>query len=255
MDEKLSDKMDNYLKGRLSAAERQAFEAELSANEALRSEFETHKQLVQAVEMEGVQQLLNHLHEKHFAEQVSHQAGQKGRTVVFRPRRTWAGLAAAASVALLLALGWWWQQPASQQALYDQYYSPAIGLPTTLGISDDPQFVEGMISYKLGEYAAALENWRAIQGEKAANDTLQFYQGMAHLAIGEAATALEKLQPLAEPSTESAWQSQATWYAALAWLKQGEAEKARPLLQRLNESTNPFAEKSGQLLEELEGAL
>jgi tetratricopeptide (TPR) repeat protein len=245
MDEKLFETMENYVNGRMSAEEQQSFEREMSENPELREELALHRKLVSSIETESVRQMLEQIHTEHFAEETP--------VVTMRSRSRSFPLAIAASVALLILAGWWvysWQS-SQPEALYAAYFSPDEGLPTTLGYEEDAQFAEGMVSYKLGEYAEALDYWQPLLTADPANDTLNYYTALAFLANEQPELALSYLGRVVENET-SAFATDARWYLALAYLKQDMESEAQPLLQALAAGDSPYQQESREILDKLQ---
>ena len=246
MDEKLFETMENYINGRMTAEEQQSFEQEMSSNPELREELEMHRKLVSSIETESVRHMLEQIHEENFSQEET-------PLVSLRSRARYFPLAIAASVALLILAGWWvfsWQS-SQPEALYATYYSPDEGLPTTLGYMDDAQFAEGMISYKMGDYAEALDYWQPLLSADPANDTLNYYGGLAYLGSGQAEKAIAHLEKVTA-NEGSAYQTDARWYLALAYLKNERTTEAQALLQILTEEDSPYREASREILEKLE---
>lgn len=246
MDEKLFETMENYINGRMTAEEQQSFEREMSSNPELREEVEMHRKLVSSIETESVRQMLEQIHEENFSE-------NEAPVVPMRSRSRYFPLAIAASVALLILAGWWVfsLQSSQPEALYAAYFSPAEGLPTTLGYTDNAQFAEGMISYKLGDYAEALDYWQPLLSADPANDTLNYFSGLAYLAGEQPEQAITYLDKVVENET-SDYQTDARWYLALAYLKNEQTSEARNLLQALAEEDSPYREESREILEKME---
>lgn len=244
MDELLFEKIEGYLQGTLTPADRKRFEAEMKKNEELREEVALHRQLISSIETESVRQLLEQIHEENFEKETP--------VVSIRHRRAYTFIAVAASLALLILSGWWYinlqvSQPAS---LYASYFSPAAGLPTTLSHTNNARFSEGMISYKLEEYAEAREWWQPLLQADPANDTLNFYMGVASLADEQTEGAIHYLSKVAEENN-SVYYTDARWYLALAYLLNEKEEKARTLLQGLSEQDNSYREQSIEIIEKI----
>lgn len=243
MDEHIEDRIEAYLAGQMDPQARSAFEVQLAADPNLQAEVDLHGKLMGAIETEMLRRELRLIH----VAQVN-EADTGGRRIAFRPG--WKTLAVAASVALLVGLGWLLtpRQP-SDEALFAAHFSPAPGLPTTLGLSDSPQFDEGMISYKLGAYAASRTTWQPLIEQQPNNDTLRFFFGASYLAENQTTAAIDYLEPLIGKSG-SAWQASAQWYTALAHLRNGEKAKARPLLESLSAVPGDYQERASRLLAE-----
>jgi len=236
--------MEDYIHGNLSTAEREQFEAEMTADEQLREEVELHQQLISSVETESVRQLLEKIHQENFESDTP--------VISMSSRRTYFPLAVAASVALLVLAGWWaFFGGFAQPSYYATYFSPDPGLPTTLGYSTNTAFAEGMVSYKLEEYAEARTYWEPLLEADPANDTLNYYTGVAFLADEQPDAAINYLKSVAS-SEPSAFSTSAQWYLALAYLETAQEELAKALLEDLATSENPYQNQSTEILAEID---
>jgi len=244
MDDKNFEKMEDYIHGKLSALEQQRFEDEMAQDEVLRQEVALYRRLIDAVETESARQLLEQIHEENFAKETT--------VVPLQSRRAFFPLAIAASLALLVLAGWWLFTLQSTQAegLYAAYFFPAVGLPTTLGYTEDPQFAEGMISYKLQEYAEARNYWKSLVEADPQNDTLNYYMGIAFLADEMPDQAVNHLQRVVQQD-ESAYQNDAKWYVALAYLLAEQEENAKTILNELAATESNYQEPSREILNDL----
>ncbi|MEM6841607.1 MAG: hypothetical protein AAF632_05240 [Bacteroidota bacterium] len=237
--------MEDYIHGNLSVTEREQFEADMATDEQLREEVELHRQLISSVETESLRQLLDQIHEKNFESEVQ---------VVSMPRRrSFFPMAIAASVALLILAGWWIfnLQTSSPESVYAAYFTPAEGLPTTLGYSTNTDFAEGMVSYKLEEYAEALEYWQPLLEVDPTNDTLNYYVGVTFLANEQPDSAIDYLTTVVS-GEQSSFRTSAQWYLALAYLKTDQGEQAKPLLEDLANRNNPYQSQSSEILQKIE---
>ncbi|WPP49743.1 tetratricopeptide repeat protein [Catalinimonas niigatensis] len=244
MDELLFEKIEAYLQGQLTPEERELFEANLAENEELAAEVTLQQELIHSIETESLRQLLEQIHEENFAEETPVVSIQRQRFLPY--------MAVAASLSLLV-IGWWYftSQQSSPTALYSAYFSPAAGLPTTLSYTRNAQFSEGMISYKLGDYAEAREWWQPLLEADPENDTLNFYVGIASLAEEQADLAIEYLNKV-EENTLSVYHIDAQWYLALAYLQNEQPAKAKEILSSLTEKESAYREESQEILSKLQ---
>lgn len=155
--------IEAYLRGGLSPAERQAFDAQLATDEAMQSEVSAYRQILTG--FEG-------LKEEAFAKDVAQwieEAKAKGEDNV-RPIQTgakvrpiWQRLAVAASIALLLGLGatWWGSGQYSNQALSENAYVAPLSSGT---MGENPklketetQFENAHQLFQAGNYAEAAQ--------------------------------------------------------------------------------------------------
>ena len=128
-------------------------------------------------------------------------------------------------------------------------FTPAPGLPTTLGATDYPEFAEGMVAYKLGDYAEARRWWLPLTGQDVANDTLNYYVGVSYLATTQTDSALFYLRRVAD-APKTSYGSSARWYMALGHLQEGEPNRAREVLSAFRED-DPRRKEIIELLNQL----
>lgn len=237
MNEDLLHRIDDYLLGELTQEEQAAFEGEMAQDEALREAVEEQRGLIEGIQLDNARRLLDEV------------MTPESRSVI-RPlwQRATPYLAVTASV-LLLITGWYLLRPPQHERLYAAHFEAAPGLPTTLGLSDDPTFAEGMIAYKQQQYEQALLRWQPLLARDQASDTLQFYLGVAQLGRGAPKEAEPWLQTVVE-QPDSPYQPDAQWYLALAYLRQGKQQATREELQALLASEQ-FGARSRALLGEM----
>jgi hypothetical protein len=233
MTQEQMERIDAYLRREMSAAEHSKFEAELATDAKLRSAFEAHQHLLAGIELEGARQTLTAVM----------------TLAPARPlwRRVAPYLAVAATVLLLLVF--FWPRQEKPEALFAEHFAPAPGLPTTLGETDALRQAEGMVAYKRGEYAQALEQWTPLLQNEAVSDTLRFFAGVAELGRGQAAAAEKQLKLLTQ-SVASPYQAAARWYLALAYVRQGQWAAARVELRAL-EGNDTYRAQAKALLEQV----
>ena len=155
----------------------------------------------------------------------------------------WRKFAAAAVILMAVAGFWWFDTPQNEQ-LYSEYFTPDPGLPTVMSTSDNYDFYDAMVDYKQGKYIMAIEKWETLQSNNVKNDTLDYFLGVAYLAYKNQKNAI----PFLEKSTQNSdfpLLNDAYYYLGLAYLKDGNIEKARANFKLSN------YEESKMLLKEL----
>jgi hypothetical protein len=132
----------------------------------------------------------------------------------------------AAVVALLLGGALWiGLRPNANERLFTEHFTPDPGLPVAMSATSDPAFADAMISYKEGKYAEARAKWAPLLQQEPMNDTLRYYNASAWLAEGDAAAAVPVLEGLAG-DTATALRTKAQWFLFLAHVRAGEIAKA-----------------------------
>jgi TolA-binding protein len=213
------DKMDAYLHGRMSAAERNDFENEIAMNAELKRKYEELRLLMVGIGEASLQQKINSFHKE-----IGREENKAAKAKVIS-LKTWVW---AASVAAACCIGVWmlFFNTASSDKLYDAYYKPDAGLPTVMSVSDNYSFDKAMVEYKSGNYAAAIKAWEEFETNKPGNDTLHYFLGSALLANNQKEKAIPYLENVAA-NDSSAFQKEASWYLGLAHLKKGDKEAAK----------------------------
>ncbi len=241
MDQNLFEKIEAYLQNALDPEEKAAFEQQLDRDPELKKEVDLQLELANAIETDAMQAALDRIHEQQFG---VHAGKGQGRLI-----RRLRPLAVAASVALLVIAGWWifGNSPNSNGDLYAQYYETPPGLPTNLGLEDQTNFNEGMVDYKLGNFTAALEQWRPLLDSFPQNDTLRFFIGITYLETSTPDSAAMHLRQV-QAIPGSSLGEEAAWYLAMVLFKDGKNEEAFSVLSSLSEQEHPFREKAQNIL-------
>ncbi len=165
---------------------------------------------------------------------------------------------AAAIVLLLLAIAaivYW------QHTRYDRLYvafftapdaDASILLRGELGSpAADPEYLAAMKWYKTGDYAAATPHFDNYLARHPDDFQTRLYAGITVLNSGYPEKAVEELTTVS--INDPTLFDEASWYLALAFLKQKNPDEAVAILKNLSERAEPvFAAKAKQLLERME---
>ena len=214
LDRATFEAIEAYVLDRMTAAEREAFELRMSTDGDFRAEVEVERDNIRAVELGGGSRLIKDI-----------SAEENGRE---RAYGGWSRYVKYAAVVALLATAaiWWFTRPPVNERLFAEYYAADPGLPVAMSGTTDPAFADAMVAYKLGDHAEARSKWAPLLQNDPTNDTLRYYTASAALAMGDAALAIPLFEGLAS-GTGSAFQVKSRWFLFLAYVKQGNAAKAR----------------------------
>lgn len=181
-----------------------------------------------------------------------------------RVRRLGRLYAAAAAILLLIAAGSWWLTQASPydaDMVFAETFTPyandlsgrTMGDDTTTTIGG--QLGEALLAYDRRDYPAAVsafdEHFLAPPTSiaPATAPQVQLYYGISLLGAGQASKALPILDAL---RTNTTYGDPASWYHALALVRDGQTAAARSSLQDIITDTNsPFQAKAKALLPSL----
>ena len=232
-----------YLNDELEHEHREVFELQLKHDEEFRQKVAEVKALLIGVRERNLAQQLDAFHQT--LEQEVRGSNGGGKTIPYY-RQWW--VAASAAIIVLSGIWWVWFYTPSPERLYRSYFVPDMGLPVEMSTTDTIRytFYDGMISYKEGNYADALEKWETLAEDRFASDTLLYYRGVAYMGMGDIDNALSHLATVAA-DRRSVFYDEATWYLALCYLKLDDQRAATSLLRRI-----PDDHRATMLLEQME---
>lgn len=238
--------IENYLLGKLSISEKEAFEKAMKTNPTLKKEVQLQKDILGAVENMGDLLLLRRI------ETMSKEMDNE-RTIVppltkkAPARRRFLYLVSSAAAVLLLVVAYFsFFQVSPNERLFEQHFV-AYELETlrSAGTDEERLFQQGAIAYEQKKYAAALIHFEKIIAN---NPEARMAAGICYLQTEQLDKALEQFQGLA-PTT---YKYQAQWYAALTSLKGDDMDNSKRLFRQLANSKNPYTEQAKTILQNLE---
>lgn len=229
MNENFDKLIRDYAEGSLTGDALRNFEEQIKKEPGLQAEIDLYLALKAADNLRLKKQLLQ-------------TAKHEGLTPQAPPpallRRLPLVLAAAATLALLLTAIWWWRQPAAPDAgqLAQTYLAKPYPPPVaTMGEADTrPAALQSaFLAYRNGDFAAAAQQLGELAAQPDASDETLFYAGEAMLQTGQwerAIAQFDRVQP-------GYWRETADWRTALALIKNSQPASARPLLEKLRNSS------------------
>lgn len=240
--EKYQDRIDEYIRGTMSAGDKIIFKGELRQNAELRQEVEVQTSISDAVQAVHLKQLLQQIEaDMAQANEESPAAmdinGEANPVIVVKPKVVrrqflyWAS--AAAAVMIIFFSGNSWRQTQRYKGFGNDYYS-ALAEP----VSRDGNELDNLLSssYALigsGEYEAALAN--LSEAKKIIDD------GLGLPTVDEESEYEHKV--LQEKLYD------VDWYEAIILMKQGKYRKAKDALRTIAASESPYAENAKNILE------
>ncbi|HMQ48168.1 MAG TPA: tetratricopeptide repeat protein [Saprospiraceae bacterium] len=170
-------------------------------------------------------------------------------------------LAVAASVALLVLAGLFlWQNNASSDQLFANHfdYLPSA-IQNNEGDTDVRDAVTGskgtlkdqvLSAYGNGQYEQALtlmEQYRQVFPE---DKEMAFYQAILYLGQGEENQAVVLLESMTDDLPRKEYQRAHEHYLAMAYLKVGTLDKAKPLFLQLKSGNDRYARMAAEILKQ-----
>lgn len=265
------ERIQKFLDADMTSEEMDAFEKELEASPAMRSQLDFEQSVRDHLAMQQMQSSI-----------VDNE-----KVVPLKHRKKWLGIAAAASVLAAIATIFFLntkqntptpiakkndtlkidkidtsvlpkvapnkiKSEINYAQLFEEYFE-LDKAPETYPI----QFADAFSRYENGNYSALekldaneIANTRGVDDKQSILETLHYYKGIAFLKTNNNAQALTNLQWVTQNSRNDTLKANANWYLGLAYLKKGEIEKAKALFEGLS-SYGRYKKIVKELLEKL----
>jgi tetratricopeptide (TPR) repeat protein len=245
--------IDQYLRGELDEATQEQVRARLSSDEAFAEELEFQQEIKGFVaHREGRKKLEEQL--KQLRSEASKSGGSgsiaapatKEPTAKIVPlrRRILYVVGVAAAIAVVVFFAWPYLMPGS---LYDQFNDHQVLALQERGDLDE-LITEAETAFNDGDFEAAYTKLTEFSQSNGDDVRAQLALGIAALETDRLAEAKAIFASLS--SGQSAVKDNASWYLALAYVKEGDLERARNILNGIPEGTF-WAGKAQELLEQL----
>ncbi|NND32846.1 MAG: hypothetical protein HKN76_09660 [Saprospiraceae bacterium] len=230
-----------YLLGNLSHEESELLEKEMEANAELAEAIDLQRDIMIGIRAAFDEKLKDKL------SQVQ-DAGDNIRQL--SPRALWRWASAAAIVLGTLGVYFYMNQTTLDERLYYTYYEdfPNIIEPTQRDqINSSPAFT----AYQSEDWKEAEEAFDQLVIEQPSEVYPQFYSGIVAMNLedwSKAISALEKVRA----SADERFVDPASWYVALAYLRNNNKERARLILEMIANTPGTYQEDARAILEELQ---
>ncbi|HLT80935.1 MAG TPA: tetratricopeptide repeat protein [Cyclobacteriaceae bacterium] len=236
------DLVERYFDNELSEGESALVDERLKTDAEFRAFFNRERALIRSIRSAGFSRDLQLL--KEIERGIS--AADKGHQLRIQP---WY-FAAAAAVALFVVAALWILPPGnSPDQLFDDYFTPVSNTfaPALRG-SDTPSQPEAFRYYDHGDYATAASLFDEMLGQETGPDLL-LLSANAHLAAGNTRVAEQHLTTLIRDFDD--YDTPAKWYLGLCYLKQGDVDKARTVLEELGQREVFYTGQAKELLQKV----
>lgn len=227
MDEALHDDLlMRYIDGEMDATERGAFESRLQQDASLKEQLERLQVAVAAVVQAGITGKVKGIHQDMMTEL------RKEKKTVIAPVRKFGrvGLAIAASVAFLLVIlaGWQFYQLSPEKLYTENRVTYTVS--NTRGLHENAATLSQ--SYSQKNYEVVIQN--ATQTTLSTEDSLLV--GLACLETKRIPSAILWLE--AVRNGNGPYKQDAEYYLSMAYLRNGEYDKALQLMQQIHADTH-----------------
>lgn len=217
--QELLETIERYYNGTMSAEEQIVFETRLQQEPEFKIQVEDNKALLFGIEAQALKEKLGEFHSDLPIKMETGKTDSKILQLHFRQ-------IAAAAIIIVASVSFWIFTGSSNDRLYDDYFKPDPGLPTTMSGSDNFAFYDAMVNYKQGDYKKAIGKWEVLHDKAPQNDTLNYFIGSAHLADKNVDKAISYLEAVTATNV-SAFKNDAYYYLGFAYLKKENIQSAK----------------------------
>lgn len=230
--------IDRFIDGTLSEDDADRLSAKRSDPE-FRAELEIRQEVAQTIQRISRENLKRDLKSKLGTIDFSE-----------RPRSRVLYYAVAAGLALFFVLLWFLPGKESNESLFYSYYVP---YPGTINIRGSSEVLASAVkAYEDGRYEQAADQITALlaSGHTHSKAHMLLMLGNCYLNLNDASHAEQIFLEL-QNHQDRIIKQQAQWYLSLTYLKSGQIENCRKLLQDLEQSGGFHASSARNLLDEL----
>lgn len=241
--DKIQDRIDEYIRGTMSAKDRTIFENELRKNADLRHEVEVQTSISDAVQAVYLKQVLQGveagLTQSNEASPFIHKEKDKTATVVIPSylhwRRFYQWAAVAATVAIVFFSGNSLWQSNRIKGFGNEYFA-SLDIPSARdGNSLDNLLTLSYSQIESGEYNLAEETLDKAK--------IMIEEGLKAPVTDEVSEYEHSLYEIKLYDAE--------WYHALIVMRQGKYHKAKSILKEIANGNGPFASEAKQILSKM----
>ena len=219
--------IEKYLGQKMSAEERERFEAEIESDPIFKQELELHQEVATTLKGEKIHELRSVLTEVNQSWGTKKNE-KKGKVRVINFRK----VLAIAAVVLLLVVSYQvlftGRASLSSEQLFADNFQPYQMLLSQRNISAEEKnlLLEAAIAaYSNGNFQNASTTFEQLIQLEPANISYQFYRAVSAIGANDNDTAIQLLKEIIAAS-DHPFTEQSQWYLGLAYLQKGDMEKA-----------------------------
>ncbi len=239
--------LERYLENSLSAEEAGAVEKRIADEPEFAELYQNELLLVRGIRLSHLKTKLEEL--KVIEGDMSSTSRPAGR--VLSIQTFWRPLAIAAGLTLLAVAYSLWNNSSNPQELFAANFKPYPNVfePVVRGTGEQNKRAEAFAAYEKGEYKVAAEGFKQLLQVNEEPGVLLLL-GNANLMLDRTSEAKENFVTLSKDFDEL--DLLAKWYLSLCYLKMGETDSARVLLDEIVGQGGSYSEKAKELLNKLD---
>lgn len=242
------DRVLKYLDGELSENEKQLFEKELKTDNELNELYKVHQEINKYINDREAHTIKAKLAEARIRYD-NRELKKKKLKRFYRAAAIFIVLVSVAGIIFWLTNS---DTPLTNNELYSQYYTT---YSTTIEYRNDTSVLTGdyyiaLSEYDKGAYEQALIYFEEIIQKEQNGSSAQFFAGICCMEMGEFDRAIQYFKATIN-SNNTLFIDQARWFLALCYVRTGDIEKARSILNDLSQISRFKQTEVLELLEHL----
>lgn len=231
--------IERYIFGELKEQELRAFQKEMELNPEFASEVKLHNEVHESIFEEELEDFRNKLNS------ISHKES--------RPKLNWRYMAACITILSLLYLGihQLFFRASTSENIFETYFYPYEDILSERNLDSSNLDTQRILhNYNSANYKQVVELLNNIDLKD--KPLLNLYLGISYIKTDSTDRAHMAFNQIL--STENFLHSEAVWFDAMTYLKEGNREKAKERLKSLILQTKPsnFKNQATELLKRLE---
>jgi len=242
--------IESYLQGELSAEREQEIEERLKADADFKLLFDDTRVMIEGLSKLRHKSLLGRIDQLESSLGNPLEVKKEAKTIYWSAQRV-----AAALIGLAIVAGATWYSMTSNNAasggdLYEEYFSAYSNtiVPITRSNEELTLLVRTFRAYDEQVYDSATIYFDELMLTDQ-REFVRFYGALAYMEADDTQKTTLLLKTII--SEQGDFQTQATWYLALNYIKREEYNNAKSLLKELAGSSTTYQEKAQQLLSKM----
>jgi len=244
MDTPILQLIDDYLTGNLNDRDRITFEERLKHDHVFRKEFEFQKNIEVVLADKQKNKLFDTI------QNVEKQYFKKEEPARVELQHYLPYAAMVVCILGLLVIALYITNKPTPNQLFSEYYKPYETYTTTRSTKNQTvnTFEDGLRWYDLKQFDKAITVFNQLE-TKDPVPAVSFYSAICNLELNNHQKAIQQLTQVANQKNN--FNMQANWFLAMAYLKNNEPTKAKPLLEALTLRPGRYKTQASKILRKL----
>lgn len=243
------EQIEQYCEGKMSQAEKSAFEAELLLNEGLNEELELYRKIVDSFKITKEDSIRANLRQIDVELDKNMPVKANGS---FSKNKYRNYFAIAASIAIFIGLASYFVFfYTSTDKLIASFEVEEPGLPVLMGGSTNIIYDDAMSAYQQNDYPTSLTILQNLFKENPTSDTLNYFIGIIYAKTKKTNDAIPFFENVML-NVNSIFRLKASYQLGLCYWRTNDNYKAREIFQQISlDNNSPFSKNAAEIMKRL----